>query len=192
MYDAARRCRSCNELCNALSPSAPLRVLLHSLVPAAPAQDILHSPGLLAWVHRFLSPVGKRWQQPGPGLGHIGLHWRFLNPFHSTVTLNLKHSVQIRANFPLSALVSSLRWFFSSVNNCYRLLCLTHLVEITFGSGCWQESDSQTESNSREVVLFRIWESWGRCKLDKGSFFHFFLCYFSFLSWRKLGMKILL
>lgn len=31
---------------------------------------------------------------------------------------------------------------------------IAHLVEVTIASVCWQESESQAESNSREVVLF--------------------------------------
>lgn len=59
---------------------------------------------------------------------------------------------------------------------------ITGLVETTFGSDPWQVSESQTESNSREVVIFWIWGSLGRCKLDKRSYFQSFLSYFSFLS----------
>lgn len=55
---------------------------------------------------------------------------------------------------------------------------ITHSVETTFGSDHCQEPESQTASNSREVVLFWIWESWGRCEVDKGSYFYFFLLFF--------------
>lgn len=122
---------SCVMLTAPLLPS--LRVLLHSLVPAAPAQDILHFPGLLAWVHCFLPPVRKQWQQPGVGLGDVGLRWHSLNPFYSTVNLNLKQSVQIRANLPLVCSWEKPQAFF-----CPHLLIamsgITVLVETTFGS----------------------------------------------------------
>lgn len=178
MPDIVEAIMSCVMLTAPLLPS--LWVFLHSLVPAAPARDIFHFPGLLAWIHCFLSPVRKGWQQPEAGLGHFGLHWHFVNPFYSTVNLNIKQSVRLG---PISS--SLLLRVASEIFSPHLLIAMsgiTHLVEITFGSDYLQKSESQ--SQIQEKLLFSEYEeaeedaSWTSEVIS-----NFFSVLFSFLSW---------